>query len=414
LRLAKAERGMLEGEYGECAAKAMEILVKLGEAYNAARMVKISSTHIADLVYETIGDSGIAFIEDLANKGAKVRVFTTTNVTGIDRRRLKEFEIYGADYITKESRILQALKRIGCANTCSCTPYYFSNLPRFNEHVAWSESSTVPFINSVLGARSNREGCLSALMAALTGRTPLYGYHLRENRLGKTLVKIRKHPKATHEYGILGYYIGQMVVDKVPVFSGLSRKIYTEDLVELGSGLGVSSVIGMYHIPGVTPETKTEQHMFRNEKPEETIEIEERDLRETCRKLCTGSGKIDIVALGCPHYSLQQLERASRLLEGKKVHEDVRLWIQTCEPVYAAAAHAGYVNVVSKAGGLVTVDTCASALGPLLRRSHGKLTIATDSAKQAFYLGPGRGWHNVLLGSMEDCLKAAAKGSWEE
>jgi hypothetical protein len=405
---------MLKGEFGECTAKAMEILVKLGEAYDAVRMVKISSAHIADLVQETIGDSGIAFIEDLADKGASVRVFTTTNVTGIDRRSWKKFGIYDADYVTKELKILQALRKIGCTNTCSCTPYYFSNLPRFHEHVAWSESSTVPFVNSVLGARSNREGCLSALMAALTGRTPLYGYHLKENRLGEVLVEVRKEPKGTHEFGILGYHVGQIVVDKVPVFSGLSQEIYTEDLVELGSGLATSGGVGMYHIPNVTPETKTEQRTLRKEKPEETVEIEERELKETCKKLCTGSGKVDLVALGCPHYSLRQVERVAKLVEGKRIHEDVRLWIQTCEAVYTMAARAGYVDVAKKAGGLVTVDTCASALGPLLRRALGKLTIATDSAKQAFYLGPGRGWHNTLLGSTEDCIEAAVKGTWKE
>ena len=414
MRLQEEERKMLDGEFGESSAKAMEVLVKLGEVYGAEMMTKISSAHISDFIHETIGDPGLSFVEDLARKGSKVRVFTTTNVGGFDRQSWKEFGISDEGYVSKESRILQALEKIGCATTCSCTPYYLSNLPRFHQNVAWSESSTVPFVNSVLGARSSRESGLSALMAALTGRTPLYSYHLEENRKGKVLVEVEKALNGTHDFGILGYHLGGILVDRVPVFSGLSQETLTEDLVELGAGLGTSGAVGMYHIPRVTAESETEEEAFGGERPLEKVEVGEEEFQATYSKLNAGQGKVDLVAIGCPHYSLRQVGRAAVLLRGKTVKNGVRLWVQTCAAVHPLAAYAGYLDIIKKAGGIITVDTCASALGPLLRRRLGKLTIATDSAKQAFYLGAGRGWHDTLLGSTEQCIQAAVEGIWEE
>ena len=148
MELQKREQEMLSGKHGPGIKKCMEILLAVGECYGAERMVEISSAHVADMIPSTLGDSGIAFLENLANKEATVGVFSTTNVIGCDRHNWKTYGIDDEDYLEKQQRILRAIEQIGLLGTYSCTPYYHSNLPRFAEHISWSESSTTPFVNS--------------------------------------------------------------------------------------------------------------------------------------------------------------------------------------------------------------------------------------------------------------------------
>jgi predicted aconitase len=409
--LTKEEENMLKGEFGEPTQTAMDVLVKLGESYDAERMVKINSAHVSGVSYRVHGDPGLGFFESLAEKGASVRVSTTTNAIGIDRRNWRKLGFISEEFASKQMRSLLALECIGCLGTCSCTPYYHSSLPRFGEHIAWAESSTVPFVNSVLGARNSREGGPSALMAALTGRTPLHSYHLKKNRVGRVLVKVEVKLKGIHDFGALGYYIGKIVADKVPVFRSIPRDARTEDLAELGATLATSGAVGMYHIPGLTAEARTELEAFGGEKPQEKVCAGKRELREVYEGLTTASGKVDCVVLGCPHYSLRQIGEIVKLLKGKKIRRGVRFWIHTSEAMYALAEQVGYTEMVRSAGGLVTADTCA----PELRQQLlvlGSLTVATDSAKQAFYVGPG-GDHRSMLGSAEECVAAAVKGVWD-
>ena len=180
MELTGYEQEMLAGEHGRSTQKAMEILVALGTIYGAARMVEVTSVQIAGVSYDNLGEAGPHFLQEMAADG-RAQVLTTLNPAGMD---IENWQALGIDagFARNQERVLDAFARMNVVTTCSCTPYLAGNLPHYGEHIAWAESSAVCYANAVIGARTNREGGPGALAAALTGRTPAYGYHLDENR----------------------------------------------------------------------------------------------------------------------------------------------------------------------------------------------------------------------------------------
>ena len=208
MELTRAQESMLAGEQGRAAQKAMQILTALGKIYAAQRLAPVASVQIAGVSYENLGEAGLQFLDELASGGGRARVLATLNPAGMD------IENWGAlgiapEFAAQQERVLEAFQRMGVVPTCSCTPYLFGNLPRFGEHIAWAESSAVCYANSVLGARTNREGGPSALAAALTGVTPEYGYHLETPRRPVLSVSVQAPVKGTHQFGALGRALGE-------------------------------------------------------------------------------------------------------------------------------------------------------------------------------------------------------------
>src|SRR5512143_282053 len=215
MKLTDTEKRMCAGEKGEPVRLAMEILLALGKIYGAEKMIPIQSAHVAGLSLKSHGLAGTEWAEDLARQGARVCIPTTLNVIGVDRSRdLHLPEAWARDQL----RIETAYERMGCLGTSSCVPYYCGFVPRFQEHIAWAESSAVVFTNSVLGARDNREGGPSALASGLTGRTPLHGLHLDKNRKGDFLFRVSAPLANLADYGALGSYVGRIIGTRVPVF----------------------------------------------------------------------------------------------------------------------------------------------------------------------------------------------------
>lgn len=404
--LTDEEKRMQEGEYGEPARLAMEILVALGEIYGAEKMVPIKSAHVAGLSLKSHGVAGMEWAEEMANKGARVKVPTTMNVVGVDRSRELGLP---KDWVTKQMRIEKAYEKMGCFGTSTCVPYYCGFLPRFKEHIAWAESSAVIFTNSVLGARDNREGGPSALAAALAGRTPLHGFHLDQNRKGDILFKVSAELKEVADYGALGSYVGRIIGTRIPVFAGITSPAI-EDLVYLGSALASSGGAAMFHALGVTPEAPSLEAAF-GKKKYDVVEITAQELEIGRQKLTSAQkNKVDYVAIGCPHLSLNQLKEVAEQIEGKKVAKDVMLWVHTNAALKALAAELGYVKIIEDAGGVVTQDLCTILGNP---EALGVRTLATNSPKMAFY-APGSNGFGVWYGSLHKCIEAALSGQWEK
>jgi predicted aconitase len=296
---------------------------------------------------------------------------------------------------------------MGCFGTSSCVPYYTGFVPRLNQHIAWAESSAVVFTNSVLGARDNREGGPSAFAAALTGRTPLYGLHLDENRKGDMLFKVTAELKDISDFGALGSYVGRIVGTGIPVFDGIQNP-YTEELVYLGAALASSGSVAMFHAVGVTPEAPTIEAAFGGKKYD-TIAITEKEIAAGKRLLTSAQDtKVDFVALGCPHFSLGQIKEAAMLLQGKKIAKDVVLWIHTNVAIKALATQLGYTKIIEAAGGVLTQDLCVVLSVP---EALGFKTLATSSPKMAFY-APGGNQLKTWYGSVKECINAAVHGYW--
>jgi hypothetical protein len=370
-RLTTQEKSMLSGDEGRATRKCMEILVALGEIYGAKRLVPVSSVQVSGVSYKNLGDAGIEFLRELAEDG-KARVRTTLNPAGMD---LVDWKLQGIDseFAGKQLQVIDAYERLGIEISCTCTPYLAGNEPGFGEHIAWGESSAVVYANSVLGARTNREGGPSALAASLTGRTPLYGYHLDGNRVATVAVEVEALLRTAEDFAAMGYAVGKAVKDGLPYFSGIARASL-EESKELSAALASSGGVAMFHMAGVTPEA--------GETPRgvERIRFGARDLAEATAAL-DDDGDPDFISVGCPHCSLGEVETIARLLRGKKVTRE--FWVCCSRQVKRQSDERGYSGIIERSGAKFACDTCM-VVAPI--ESLGFKVVATNSAKACHYL----------------------------
>jgi predicted aconitase len=413
MKLTDEEKQMLDGEMGPAFRKSMEILVAMCEIYDAERMVRVASVHTPGCSVVVAGEAGVKFVEEMAKSVDAFAVLTTLNPGALDRNKWSELGLTEADR-TLQNRLTLAYEKMGGVSIHTCTPYFIGNIPRKGEHVAWGESSAVIYANSVLGAKTNREGGPTALASAITGLTPAYGFHLDENRKGQLLVNLNVPIKGFYDYGNLGYHVGKIAADRVPVFTGISPEVTWDELKILGAALASSGAVALYHIVGVSPETPTLEAAFDGLKPSETYEIGQKELDAAAENLNRAPGKdVDWVFLGCPHTSIKEFAEIASLLDGKRLHNGVDLWVSSSVAVKAMADGMGYSRIIEDAGGLIVCETCpVLALSDRIAERKGYRSITTNSAKMAHYM-PGQ--FNILThyGSLKKCLEAAVSGHWE-
>jgi len=288
---------------------------------------------------------------------------------------------------------------MGIITTCSCTPYLIGNVPHFGQHIAWAESSAVCYSNSVIGARTNREGGPSALAAALTGKTPKYGYHLDKNRHGQVLIEVKVPVKGTDEFGVLGKIIGDKLVElgkKIPYITGISSAT-VEELKSFCASIATYGGTALFHMEGITPE----YNMYP--KPRDDIfEINQDNLNKTRSDLIDDDIEIDFVSIGCPHASIHEIATIASLLKGEKVKKE--FWITTARPTKRIADEAGYSKIIEDTGAKFASDTCC-VVAPIKGRFKG---IMVDSAKACYY-GRAKNKFKVKIGTIEECVKEATK-----
>ncbi|MBI5460086.1 aconitase X catalytic domain-containing protein [Methanobacterium sp.] len=376
--LTREEEKMYAGEHGPAVEKSMEILVALGDIYGADGMVEIVSAQISGVSYKTIGDAGLEYLEELASEGAQVKVPSTLNPAGVDLDHWKDLG-FPPEFTKKQLLIVEAYRKMGISTTCTCTPYLVGNVPPLGSHIAWSESSAVCYANSVLGARTNREGGPGALSAAICGRTPNYGYHLDQGRVPNLLVEVEA-PLTGSDYGALGYLVGKAVGNGVPYFKLLDKpqiKPQVNQLKALGAALASSGAVALYHMENTTPEYQSALEHTENL---EKLSVTREDLDNTREKLSTAQNP-DLVCLGCPHASLEEIKEVALKLDGKKLAN--QLWVCTSISVKAASDRMGYTKIIEKAGGRVVCDTCM-VVAPI--EDMGFKVIGVNSAKAANYV----------------------------
>lgn len=392
---------MLCGEHGPALQKAMEIVTALGKIYGAQDLVAVTSVQVAGVSYKNLGQAGLDFLSEWAAQDARARVPATLNPAGMDLRAWRELGI-PETFARQQLAVVEAYRAMGISPTCSCTPYLVGNAPGFGEHVAWAESSAVSFANSVLGARTNREGGPSALAAALTGRTAAYGLHLDENRRARYLVDVRCPLRSEADFGALGYLAGRLVRNAIPYFC-LPTRPPSRPLIPLlrtlGAAMAASGAVALYHVEGVTPEAQRGEMLAPDAKH---VAVE--DLSSAYAALNAPVERIDLVSIGCPHASPEEIAEIARAVEGKRLQ--AALWITTARQIKEQAAEAGHVATIEAAGGKVVADTCL-VVAPM--DALGFRTLATNSAKMAFY-APSHSGLQVRFGPLERCLGAALTG----
>ena len=390
MQLTKQEQQMFDGELGEAARQSMEILVALGKIYGAEGMIPVTSCQIAGVSYKTIGEAGLEYLRDMVNGKAKVRIPAFLNPAGMDRAQWKEMGV-PPKFAEKQLAILDAFSAMGIQMSCTCTPYLIGIRPKLGEHVAWSESSAVVFANSVLGARTNREGGPSALAAAICGVTPNYGYHLDDNRLASVLVNVQAKLCTASDFGALGAFVGEASKGRNTAFQGISRQGAPEDRLKgLGAAMAAWGSNALFYAKGVTPE-------FKLADAPEKISVGQKELAAMKEKL--GTDKMpQLVALGCPHASLEEIREVAAFVKGKKLA--CQLWVCTARQTKEKAAHEGFVAIIEAAGGRVVADTCM-VVCPI--EEMGFSHTASNSGKAAKYLA-GSTRQKVRFGDLQELI----------
>lgn len=391
--LTSEEEAMCNGEYGETIRKSMDILVALGDIYGAEKLVDITSAQVSGVSYKTIGQAGLEYLEDLAKDDKGVATVTSTlNPPGTDLDNWDKFG-FPEEFSIKQNQIVDAYGKLGITKTCTCTPYLVGNVPRFRDHISWSESSAVAFVNSVIGARTNREGGPGALAAAIVGKTPLYGFHLQENRTADWIIDVETELSGA-DFGALGYIVGQNVGGDVPYFT-LRNTPNNNDLKTLGAALASSGSVALYHIENVTPEYDVADKSEASEK----ITITKEDILQTREKLTTTDKEADLICLGCPHASLEEIKKVADIVKGKTIKN--KLWICTSINVKASADRMGYTKTIENAGGNIVCDTCM-VVAPI--EDMGFEVIGVNSAKAANYV-PSMCGLDVVYNDVENLIQ---------
>jgi len=396
VKLTPEEQDMLDGKYGRAVQKSMEILSTLGDIYKAERMIDVYSVQIAGVSYSNLGEAGLDFLNEMAD-GGTVRVLTTLNPAGMDRDNWQALGI-DEEFAKNQNRVLDAFAKMGVIATASCTPYLIGNVPHFGQHISWAESSAVCYSNSVIGARTNREGGPSAIAAALTGKTPEYGYHIDKNRHGQVLFEVEVPVTGTAQYGVLGKAIGDQLDrmgKKIPYITGISSAT-VEELKSFCASIATYGGTALFHMEDITPEARLYP------KPEDKVVINKDIMDKAKAELTDPDIEIDFVSIGCPHASIHEISNLAKLLKGKNVTKE--FWVTTGRPTKRLADEAGYTQIIEKTGAKFAADTCC-VVAPITGRFKGMMV---DSAKACYY-ARARHKYKIKIGTIEECVMEATK-----
>lgn len=411
MKLTQYEQDMLDGKQGKGIQLAMEVLVKMGDLYGAKEFIPVKNAHIDAAAYTTIWDAGTEFLEYLAENGAKVAVPSTINPLSRDIKNWKELGA-SEEFTMKSKRMEDAYLKMGVIPTWTCAPYQCTNAPQFGEVVSWSESNAVNYVNSVIGARTERLPDLMDVCCAVAGRVPAYGLYLDENRKGDVLFQLEGFDdtwfRDSVDYAVLGYYVGEIVVNRVPVIEGLPWRTMPDDLKALSAAAASGGAVSLFHAVGLTPEAPTREAAFQGKTDYKTYTITPQELKNMRARLDTATtDRVDMVLMGCPHLSCSELLEIAELIKGKKVKEGTEFWIMTNETHYNLAVRCGAAEILENAGVTITRDTCVMEMEEGGRWEN--QNFVTNSGKAAQY-APGINKVQIKMATTKGCVEAALTG----
>jgi len=396
---------MLQGEDGDAARLAMELLVATAEAEGASELLDISAAHIDGCLYH--GRAGLDFARLLVEGGAKVAVATTLNVSSLD---LLHPELYSGNPETAvvARELMDAYVTMGCVPSWTCAPYQLPGRPGIGDQVAWGESNAIVFANSVLGARTGRYGDFLDICCALTGRAPATGLHTDQGRRATLRVDLDVPDHVRDDevlYPVLGHLLGEVSGVAVPVIVGLDARATEDRLKALGAAAASSGAVAMFHAVGVTPEASTLDAATGGKEPETRLVIGLTELSRARRSLNQGEGPLGAVSVGTPHFSLSEMEQLAGLVSGRTT--GVPFYVNTSRDVLAHAERSGAVAVIESFGATIVTDTC-TYITPIMGEVRG--VVMTNSGKWAFY-APGNLGVEVAFAGLEACVLSAVRGA---
>mgnify|MGYP000416389853 CR=1 FL=1 len=426
VKLTEYEQAMLDGEFGRYKQIAMQHVVDFADAMGAEELVKISKVHmcvgcpplgygISDDFDEHFRRTFLCTEEKISFEGYDPEVYVQSDGGAVDQ--YDPSAMYLSDKLFRQNRERELMYgEKGASIVGSCTPYLSGWLPMRGETFMTTESSNVLFSNSVFGAMGNANGVAACAWAAITGRGPKCGMHISENRLAKVEVRVKCQCETPRDWDIIGYTLGRKIIEHnnaIPVLTGDFHNVDIIRLKRMFAAIATTSGLEMCHIEGITPEAPTKEIALGGKKEYPVITLNEDDYKESERRLCdTGSGPVQLISVGCPHYSLEEIRDAAAYIKGKNVCEGVRLIFWTSCSIREAARLSGYLDVIEKAGATIGTNGCPLVQGQECYK--GVTGMAVDAAKQAHY---NRSWlkgGKMYYGTMEQCIDAAVSGIWEE
>ncbi len=407
IELTAHDRALLDGSQGKAAQVAMQIVLRMAHIQGAKYLVDITQAHIDGCIYT--GPASLRFAQQLVAWGAKVRVPTTLNSISVDQRRWRELGIDPALGVPA-SALGDAYMAMGAQLSFTCAPYLLDSAPKAGEQIVWAESNAVVYANSVLGARTLKYPDYLDICIALTGRAPLIGCHLEDQRKARLHIEVPPLSNLDDSfYPLLGYHIGALAGSRIPLVSGLQQQHPNlDDLKAFGAAFATTSAAALFHIAGVTPEALDPTRVIDGPLPVLKLSLEE--LRLSWQELNSArDARVDVVSLGNPHFSLSEFARLASLCQGRHRHPDVVLAITCGRTVLEQARVAGYIAVIEAFGAVIVSDTCWCMLGePVIPPAARNLM--TNSGKYAHY-APGLVGRKVHFASLAECVDAACSAT---
>ena len=407
IELTAHDRALLDGSQGKAAQVAMQIVLRMAHIQGAKYLVDITQAHIDGCIYT--GPASLRFAQQLVAWGAKVRVPTTLNSISVDQRRWRELGIDPALGVPA-SALGDAYIAMGAQLSFTCAPYLLDSAPKAGEQIVWAESNAVVYANSVLGARTLKYPDYLDICIALTGRAPLIGCHLEDQRKARLHIEVPPLSNLDDSfYPLLGYHIGALAGSRIPLVSGLQQQHPNlDDLKAFGAAFATTSAAALFHIAGVTPEALDPTRVIDGPLPVLKLSLEE--LRLSWQELNSArDARVDVVSLGNPHFSLSEFARLASLCQGRHRHPDVVLAITCGRTVLEQARVAGHIAVIEAFGAVIISDTCWCMLGePVIPPAARNLM--TNSGKYAHY-APGLVARKVHFASLAECVDAACSAT---
>jgi len=408
IELSENDRAMLEGRSGKARQVAMQIILQVAKIQGASTLIDVTQAHIDGCIYT--GPASLRFAQLLCEWGAKVAVPTSLNSVSVDQRR---WRTQGIDSKLGEpaSALANAYVEMGCMPTFTCAPYLLDSAPNLGDQIVWAESNAVVYANSVLGARTMKYPDYLDICIALTGRAPFSGCHITSNRLASIVIQAPVLSDFDESfYPLLGYHVGAIAGNKIPLVIGLEAASVTlDDLKGFGAAFATTSSAPMFHIAGVTPEADLAKAALGDSRSTEVIKVSLADLFSSWRALNTADDRnVDIVSLGNPHFSLTEFIRMAELCAGKVKKPDVSIIVTSGRTVFQEAEKAGAIDILKEFGVEFITDTCWCMIDKPVLKSNAR-SLMTNSGKYAHY-GPGLSGFRVHYASLRICVEAACTG----
>jgi predicted aconitase/predicted aconitase with swiveling domain len=413
MQLSDFDKELLQGVHGEASCTAIRIILRMASLLGATELMNVTQVHVDCCLYT--GPGSLLFAEKLRDWGGKVRVPTTLNSISIDQNRWREQGV-GNSFGEAATKLANAYTDMGATPTFTCAPYQLKTAPRQGEQVAWAESNAVVYANSVLGARTMKYPDFLDICIALTGRAPRGGAHLDINRLASLILRVGLPDVDTIDdsfYPILGYKVGSLAANRIPVIVGLQTLAPSrDDLKAFGAAFATVSSAPMFHMLGVTPEATSLSAVVDEARQIPSVDIKMEHLIDDWQRLNSASEQqaIDLVSLGNPHFSFKEMKRLAHLCEGRTKAQEVSVIVTCGRSSYGLASQAGVVELLENFGVKFMTDTCWCMITePIVPATTN--AIMTNSAKYAHY-GPGLTGRKFFFGSLMQCVEAACRTSY--